>query len=311
MGRRLPLFIDTNLAAAYVHRHLYGERRASQRPKLYSASVHGTERHSLRRDHSNFGYWNVYVQWGGFRFNRRMSHGLQVQASYTYSHASDDGQSSTTFTATNNVVNPYAMYLEQGRSIFDIRQRVVGSAIWQPQYFHNRSSLERLLLDGFSFSPVVSAASGAPYSGFVSGTAPSCTASVSTSCIPTGTFPAGVPACIGCTNIIGDGGSQRLPFVPRDTFLMPNTVEVDLRVGKKFWYKERASFELTADVFNILNRVNPTEISGALVNSTSSQYVDQRHHPDVPAHVRQRHQLQQHAGGAGQRQIQIGARLNW
>ena len=47
-------------------------------------------------------------------FNRRMTHGLQVQASYTYSHASDQGQSSTTFTATNNLVNPYALVFGAG-----------------------------------------------------------------------------------------------------------------------------------------------------------------------------------------------------
>ncbi|MFI5107545.1 MAG: hypothetical protein ACHP78_01730, partial [Terriglobales bacterium] len=90
-----------------------------------------------------------------------------------------------------------------------------------------------------------------------------------------------------------------------------NTVEVDLRVGKKFWYKERASFELTADVFNVLNRVNPTQISGALVNSTSSQYSISgntlTYQPTFGSVISSSSTL----GGAGQRQFQIGARLNW
>jgi len=294
LGRRLPLFRDTNLAVptSTVTYTVSGGPLNGQSFTLPLFTARLNPNFAAITQISDIG-WSQY---NGvvFGFNRRMSHGLQVQASYTYSHASDNGQSSTTFTATNNVVNPYALYLEQGRSIFDIRQRVVGSAIWQPQYFHNGSSLERLLLDGFSFSPVVTAASGAPYSGFVFGNAP------------------GVPStCIGCTNIIGDGGSQRLPFVPRDTFLMPNTVEVDLRVGKKFWYKERASFELTADVFNVLNRVNPTQISGALVNSTSSQYSISgntlTYQPTFGSVISSSSTL----GGAGQRQFQIGARLNW
>lgn len=293
-GRRLPLFIDTNLAppTSSVTYTVNGGPLNGQSFTLPLFTARKDTAFGAITQISDIGksMYNGVV----FGFNRRMSHGLQVQAAYTYSHASDEGQSSTTFTATNNVVNPYAVYLEQGRSIFDIRQRVAGSAIWQPQYFHSKGTLAHWLLDGFSFSPVVSAASGAPYSGFVSGNAP------------------GVPSsCIGCSGIIGDGGSARPPFVPRDTFTMPNTVEVDLRVGKKFWYKERASFELTADVFNILNRVNPTEISGALVNSTSSQYsisgTTLTYQPTFGSVISSSSTL----GGAGQRQFQIGARLNW
>jgi len=82
-------------------------------------------------------------------------------------------------------------------------------------------------------------------------------------------------------------------------------------VGKKFWYKERASFELTADCFNILNRVNPTQVSGALVNSSSSLYSlsgnTLTYQPTFGSVISSSSTL----GGAGQRQFQIGARLNW
>jgi hypothetical protein len=310
-GRRLPLFIDTNLAlpTSTVTYKVSGGPLNGQSFTLPLFTARINPNFAAITNISDIGT----SQYNGIvaGVNRRMSHGLQVQASYTYSHASDLGQSSTTFTATNNVANPYALFLEQGRSIFDVRHRVVGSAIWQPPFFHSKSGVERVLLDGFSFSPVVSAASGAPYSGFVSGNAPSCTASLLTSCVPTGVFPAGVPACISCGGIIASGGSARPPFVPRDTFTMPNTLEVDLRASKKFWYKERASFELIADVFNILNRVNPTQISGGLVNSTASQYVISgttlTYQPTFGSVTNTSSTL----GGPGQRQIQIGARLNW
>lgn len=309
-GRRLPIFIDTNLAPP-TSTVTYKVNGGPLNGQSFTVPLF-TSRGLLNQPptacplsptgqcNPNFGaitqisdiaqsMYNAVV----FGFNRRMSHGLQVQASYTYAHASDQGQSSTTFTATNNLVNPYALFLEQGRSIFDIRQRVVGSAIWQPPFFHNKSALERWLLDGFSFSPVVSAASGAPYSGFVSGNAP------------------GVPSsCIGCTGIIGAGGSARAPFVPRDTFTMPNTVEVDLRVAKKFWYKERASFELLADVFNILNRVNATAVSGALGGSGSNYTISGNTLTYVSTFGSVTN-TSSTLGGPGQRQIQIGARLNW
>ncbi len=46
--------------------------------------------------------------------NRRFTSGLQIQTSYTYSKATDNGQSSQTFTSVNNVLNPYDLGLEQG-----------------------------------------------------------------------------------------------------------------------------------------------------------------------------------------------------
>jgi len=50
------------------------------------------------------------------QFNRRMTHGLQFQAFYTYSQTSDTGQSSQTFTSSNNVLNPFDLGLENGRA---------------------------------------------------------------------------------------------------------------------------------------------------------------------------------------------------
>jgi outer membrane receptor protein involved in Fe transport len=312
-GRRLPIFIDTNLALP-TSTITYTVNGGSLNGQSFTLPLF------TARSNLNFAAITQIsdVTWSQYNgvvvgFNRRMSHGIQAQATYTYAHANDEGQSSTTFTATNNLANPYALAAEQARSIFDIRHRVAGSAIWQPDYFHNRGTLGRLLLDGFSFSPVVTAASGAPYSGFVSGNARSCTSTISVSCVPTGTFPAGVPACIGCTNIIGSGGSQRLPAIPRDTFTAPNTVNVDMRVAKKFWYRERANLELIMDMFNVLNRVNPTTLSGPLVGGASgtSQYIISGTTLNYQSTFGTPTSTSSTLGGPGQRQIQIGARLNW
>lgn len=293
-GRRLPIFIDTNLAVptSTITYTVSGGPLNGQSftLPLFTARLNPQFGAITNIEDVVQSRYNAAV----VGFNRRFTHGLQVQVSYTYAHANDNGQSSQTFSATNNVVNPYALSLEQGRSIFETRHRVAGSAVWQPAYFHNKGTLAHWLLDGFSFSPVFGASSGFPYSGFVSGNA------------------TGVPAsCIGCTGIIGAGGSARPPFVPRDTFLSPNSFDVDLRVGKKFWYKERATFELLTDFFNLFNRVNPTQVSGALVNSTSSQYTISgrtlNYQPTFGNVIATSSSL----AGPGQRQIQIGAKLTW
>ena len=65
--------------------------------------------------------------------NRRLNKGLQFQASYTEARATDNGQSSQTFTSANNVLNPFELGLEEGTSNFEIRHRFVANAIWMPK----------------------------------------------------------------------------------------------------------------------------------------------------------------------------------
>jgi hypothetical protein len=206
------------------------------------------------------------------------------------------------------------LYLEQGRSAFDIRHRVAGSAVWQPGYFHDKGTLAHWLADGFSFSPVVALSSGGPYSGFVSGNVPAAP---------------GVPAtCSTCSGVIGAGTSSafaRVPFIPRDDYTMPYIAQVDFRVSKKFWYKERASFELITDIFNVLNHQNVSAVSGATTGSgsqfttanctaakpcaTGSAYVGPgllySNTFGVPTNT------STSLTSPGQRTIQIGAKLTW
>ncbi len=91
---------------------------------------------------------------------------------------------------------------------------------------------------------------------------------------------------------------------------MPNTVQVDLRAAKKFWYKERASFELLADFFNILNHVNVTGVNGMLGGS-GSQYVISGTTLNYQSTFGTPNNSSSTLTAPGQRSIQIGARLNW
>lgn len=132
-GRNLPLFIDTNLpapAGTVSYQALGGP--------LDGQSI-TTPIFTGARPNANFGRITniadiVSSQYNGLvlQLNRRLHSGLQVQASYTESRATDNGQSSQTFTASNNVLNPQDLSLEQGTSSFEIRHRFVASAIWSP-----------------------------------------------------------------------------------------------------------------------------------------------------------------------------------
>ncbi len=61
-------------------------------------------------------------------FSRRLSHGLQLRGSYTFSKALDDGDTLATTVATNSpayVSNPLEPKWDYGRGSFDIRHTAV------------------------------------------------------------------------------------------------------------------------------------------------------------------------------------------
>ena len=107
-GRNLPLFIDANLPApsgtvtyAAIGGPLDGQ---SVTTPLFTGA----------RPNPNFGRITtvsdiVESKYNGLvlQLNRRLTEGLQFQASYTEARATDNGQSSQTFTSSNNVLNPY------------------------------------------------------------------------------------------------------------------------------------------------------------------------------------------------------------
>jgi hypothetical protein len=82
--------------------------------------------------------------------NRRFYQGFQIQSSITWSRANDFGQSSTTFTATNNVLNPFNLPNEYSRLSFDIRTRFGFAAIWTPNYYHGDQRWLGYLANGFT-----------------------------------------------------------------------------------------------------------------------------------------------------------------
>jgi hypothetical protein len=264
LGRNLPFFIDENLPAP-TGTVTYTVSSGPENGQSFTVPEFIGPKGATLRPNGNFGrittildavhstYNAVVVQ-----FNRRMTKGLQVQASYIYSHASDNDQTSQTQTSPNNVLNPFNLGLEQARSTFDIRQRFGTAIIWQPQYFENKGTLVRMLLGGFLISPAVSVASGAPYTGTVSGNAPN----------PSNTIIA------VSSGILGAGGTSRPPWIPRNAFTMPRTANVDLRIAKKFPLYEKVTLELSGDAYNLFNHVNATSvgtriysISGTLSNA--------------------------------------------
>jgi hypothetical protein len=172
------------------------------------------------------------------QINRRFTKGLQFQASYTLSKATDTNQNSATFTQANSPYDILDGSYDVGTSNFDRRHKFVASAVWAPNFYKgDRNSIGNYLLNGWSLSPIVTIYSGAPYSGVVSG-----------------------------TSLNHTFGGTFLPILGRNTFRLPSLQNIDVRLSKRFRLTETMNLELLAEAFNVVNR---THVFG--VNTTMYQ----------------------------------------
>ncbi|HEY2468235.1 MAG TPA: TonB-dependent receptor [Terracidiphilus sp.] len=94
------------------------------------------------------------------QFQRRMKQGLQLLASYTWSHSLDTGSAGSIYDAPNALV-PSAAHTNRGPSDFDIRNAVsMGLTYDLPK--PRRNGLPRALLGGWSVDSIVQARSAPP-----------------------------------------------------------------------------------------------------------------------------------------------------
>lgn len=241
-GRNLPTFVDTNLntpTATRTYTFSGGpfDGQTTTVP-LFTGARPDTRFGRITEIRSTIEsqYYGLVLQ-----ANRRLTNGLQFQASYTLSKARDNGQTSQTFTSPNVPLNPFNQDGEEAVSTLDIPHRFVASAVYAPGTLFGvgrNSSLGRAIFGGFTIAPIVTIQSGRPYTATISGNA-------------TGGTSQG---------FIGAGGDTRLPNVERNTFRLPYVVNVDLRISRRFRLGETANLEFFAEGFNIFNRVNVTNV---------------------------------------------------
>src|SRR5207248_7550187 len=102
------------------------------------------------------------------RVNRRFSQNFELNYNYTWSHSLDFGQNGSTFSDTNDLLDPFNIRNEYGNSIFDIRQRSVLHAVIGTPW--KKEGTLGYLANGWQMAPIYQAQSGLPYSLVTSGT---------------------------------------------------------------------------------------------------------------------------------------------
>jgi len=229
---------------------------------------------------------NSWYNAGVVQLNRRLQHGLQVQANYTYSHAIDTDQSSSALITGNTPLDPANIAQDRGNSNFDVRHRFVTSLVYQPPFFEGKDSnkIAHWVLSGWTISPVQTIQTGMPFSGAVSGS-------------PSGTT----------LGVIGANGSSRVPFIGRNSFRMPALFNTDLRVARDFQIHERLKLEVSAELFNVWNNFVVTGLNTTLFSASGTQsapVLTYQSSFDTPTAAN-------NAVFLTQRLIQLGARLSF
>ncbi|MBS1867637.1 MAG: TonB-dependent receptor, partial [Acidobacteria bacterium] len=238
-GRSLPDFVDTNVDPASATPVNYTVGTGGPLTGSTFSTVKYTKRLNPKFGAMTDIFSGISSNYNALavRVNKRFSQNFELNYNYTWSHSLDFGQNGSTFSDTNDLLDPFNIKQEYGNSIFDVRQRSVLSGVigtpWKKQ------GALGYLVNGWQIAPIYQAQSGLPYSLTTSGSAPG--------------------AVSGAIN--GSGGRAGIPGIGRNTFRLPRTQVVDLRLSKKFNFTERFAAEVSGQAYNLFNHVNATTAS--------------------------------------------------
>jgi hypothetical protein len=226
-------------------------------------------------------YSNGSSVYHGFTTNlrKRFSNHYEMLASYTWSHAIDDLQSTLT------PQDSFYPSLDRSSSLFDQRHRFVFSAVFQTGKLSG--GFAKKLLSDWTFAPVIEVASGRPFN-IITGNGdnlqlssltgrpnttvnPACGTVYTSKYSPTRQLqePCILPFLPSATNPIGTTPTllQLDGNLGRNAGITPWTVFDDIRVSKRVYLTERFNIDLIADMFNIANKMNVAAVSPLFSNA--------------------------------------------
>jgi hypothetical protein len=214
------------------------------------------------------------------------SHGLQLIASYTWSHAIDNGSGLEDSGFGNRGINPYIPALNVGNSAFDARQRFVIGYLYQVPSLHSMANwASNAIFGGWNINGITTFRSGFPInistatssSLFCSQAATKFACPDNPDQIAPVTFvnpktssihgrggyffnPAAfaeVPPCTFTNGILTNGNvCGQFGNVGRNTIVGPGSTNFDMALIKHTKITEHANLELGLEAFNVFNHTN-------------------------------------------------------
>jgi hypothetical protein len=181
---------------------------------------------------------------------RRVTHGLSMMTSYTFSKGLQTGA---------DFNNQFDLSNTHGPTLLDQRHRLSIAAVYAPDVSGLQNGLERHLLSHWTVSTVMQFNSGRPYTGLLTGASGGNTVNDSAANESTGNTAAGI------------AGAGPVPGQGYNSFYGPWINEIDLGLARAFRITDRQSIELQAQVFNLFNHPNYFVQAGSGINQ--NQYV--------------------------------------
>ena len=258
-GNSLPNFVDTNLRppTSVVEVPVVGGpfNGVPYRTPIFTGARPNANFAQITEIRSNvFSKYHALV----LQANRRLTNGLQFQTNYTLSRASDNGQTSATFTLNNAPFNAFDQAQDEGLSNFDRRHKFVASLVYNTNFAGLKDSkVGSAILNGWTIAPIFNAFSGQRNTGNISGSITPTAFGFTSNTTPGG-------------GVNGSAGSSRFAALPRNFFKQPKIWYLDLRLSRRFNITEDARIEVLAEAFNVFNRTQITGVNTTLYNFSTT-----------------------------------------
>ncbi len=216
---------------------------------------------------------------GGMVTWKHNGHGVTGEVSYTYSHSLDmisNGGVGLPFNAgaigTQLTPSLGAGNLNYSNSDYDIRHNLVGDAVYE-EPFKSSHMLLNEILGGWVLGSKAYWRSGEPFSvtnGAVLGSfpnlgstliaqlAPGVTVHSATNHTPNSAHPCalGTTLCLNSSDFVDPASQADFGTLRRNSFYGPHYADVDMSLLKKVVQRERVTFQIGANAYNVFNKVN-------------------------------------------------------
>jgi hypothetical protein len=282
-GLKLPYTLEWNVAL----------EQALGKQQTISASYIGASGRRLLQTaiipfNPNFGFTELVTNAGTSNYNalqvqfqRRLSHGVQALASYTWSHSIDTGSAGSAFGDFANTLDPSAINANRGPSDFDIRN-TFSAAVTYDLPAPKINSFTNAILRGWSLESIILARSAPPvditdisFSGLVPFSS-GIEADVRPDLVP------GQPLYLFGSQYPGgkafnpaaftDPPFDPITFIPKQGNVPRNflrgfgATQWDFAVHREFPIRESLKLQFRAEMFNVLNHPNFGPPSGGFLN---------------------------------------------
>jgi hypothetical protein len=216
------------------------------------------------------------------QIKKRLSHGVQLQGSYTWSRSMDTGSAGLagdTFVNSIKVLPFFDSELRKGPSDFNLTHNAVINFMWAVPGSESSGGLKRWISTGWQVGSILSLSSGSPFTPIIDGDPLGMNGSAQFA------FP-NVISGSGCETLVNPGNvahylktecyampnpTTTLGNVRRNSVVGPGLANLDLSFFKNNYLKrgsERANAQLRVEIFNVLNRANFAAPCGTCGNTS-------------------------------------------